>query len=63
MDMNTKKMFLIVALLLMATMSFFLGHFWSYAISVLQRAVVVGIAPFLVSSKFLAGITTIRFLA
>jgi hypothetical protein len=62
MDVNTKKMFLIVALLLMATMSFFLGHFWSYAISVLQRAVVVGM-PFLVSSKFLAGITTIRFLA
>jgi hypothetical protein len=60
--MNAKKKFLIAGLLLMAILSFFLGHFWSYTICVLQKAVVVGVVPFFVSSKFLAGITGIRFL-
>jgi hypothetical protein len=63
MNMNAKEKLLVIALLLMVTLSFFLGHFWSYTICLLQKAVVAGIAPLLVSSKFLAGIACIRFLA
>ncbi len=60
--MNAKKKFLIVWLLLMATLSFFLGHFWSYTVYLLQKAVVVGIVPSFVFAKFIAGITGVSFL-
>jgi hypothetical protein len=62
MNMNGKTKFLIIGLLLMATLSFLLGHFWSYTICALQKVAATGFGPLLVSSKFLAGITSIRFL-
>jgi hypothetical protein len=62
MGMNAIKKLLIAGLLLMAILGFFLSHFWSYTVCLLQKAVVVGVVPFLVSSKFLAGMTSMRFL-
>ncbi len=60
--MNGKTKFLIVGLLLLATLSFFLGHFWSYTVWLLQKAVVVEIVPSFVFAKFIAGITGMSFL-
>jgi hypothetical protein len=62
MDMNAKKKLLIAGLLLMAILSLFLGHFWSYTVCVLQKAIVVGIVPLFVFSKFLAGIAGMHLL-
>jgi hypothetical protein len=53
--MNDKKKFLIVSLVVLATLSFFLGHFWNCAIFALQKAVASGVLP-LAIPKFLAGI-------
>lgn len=62
MDMNGKKKFLIIALLLVVALSFFLGHFWSYTVCALGKAVATGVLVLVVFSKFLAGITGVHFL-
>ena len=62
MAMNGKTKFLIVGLLLLAALSFFMGHFWSFTIYVLQKAVATGFVPVSVFSKLFVGITEIRFL-
>jgi hypothetical protein len=56
MDMNGKKKFPMGWLLLVAALSFFVSHFWSYI------PVVRGIVSLLVFSKFLAGLTGTHFL-
>ena len=62
MNMNAKEKLLIVGLLLVVPLSFFLGHFWSYTVSALQKTVVLDIVPLFVFSRFLAGITGLHFL-
>jgi len=62
MDMNGKKKFLIIALLLVVALSFFLGHFWSYTVCPLSKAVAPGLVELLVFLKLLAGITGMHFL-
>jgi hypothetical protein len=61
-NMTGKTKFLILGLLLLVALSFFLGHFWSFALCALRNAVAAGIAPLLVFSKFFVGITRMRFL-
>jgi hypothetical protein len=56
MDMNGKRKFPIGWLLLVAALSFFLGHFWSYL------PVFHGIVSLFVFSKFLAGLGGTHFL-
>jgi hypothetical protein len=60
MDMNGKKKFLIFALPLVVAWSGLLGHFWSYTVCALGKAVAAGLL--LVFSKFLVGITGVHFL-
>ncbi len=60
--MNGKRKFLIIALLLVVAPSFFLGHFWSYPVCALGKAVAAGLVLLLVFSKILAGITGVHFL-
>jgi hypothetical protein len=62
MDMNGKKKFLIFALPLVVAWSGLLGHFWSYTVCALGKAVAAGLVLLLVFSKFLAGITGVHFL-
>ena len=62
MDMNGKKKFLIIALLFVVALGFFLGHFWSYTVYALGKAVAPGLVEFLVFLKFLAGITGMHLL-
>jgi hypothetical protein len=56
MDMNAKKKFPMGWLLLVAALSFFVSHFWSYI------PVVRGIVSLFVFSHFLAGLTGTHFL-
>ena len=60
--MNGKKKFPISSLLLVVALSFFLGHFWSYTVCALGKAVAPGLVELLVFLKFLAGITGMHFL-
>ena len=60
--MKGKRKFLIIALLLAVALSFFLGHFWSYTVCALGKAVSAGLLLLLVFSKILAGITGVHFL-
>jgi len=60
MDMNGKTKFLILGLLLVVALGFFLSHFWSYTICVLEKAIALEIAP-LVLSRVAAGITGMAF--
>jgi hypothetical protein len=60
MDMNAKKEFLIIGLLVVVALSVFVGHFWSYTACALGKAVAAGLL--LVFSKFLVGITGVHFL-
>ena len=62
MDMNGKKKFLIIALLFVVALSFFLGHFWSYTVYALGKAVAPGLVELLVFIRFLTGITGMHFL-
>jgi hypothetical protein len=62
MDMNGKKNSLIIALLLVVALSLFVGHFWSYTVCALGKAVAPGLVELLVFLKFLAGITGMHFL-
>jgi hypothetical protein len=60
MDMNGKKKFLIIALLLVVAFSFFLGDFWSCTAYALEKAVAEKVLLH-VLSKILAGITAVTF--
>ena len=60
--MNDKKKFAIIALLLVVALSVLLGHFWSYTVCALGKAVAAGLVLLLVFSKFLAGIAGVHFL-
>ena len=60
--MNGKRKFLIIALLLVVALSFFLGHFWSYTVWALEKAVVAGLIALSVFSKVAAGIGGLYFL-
>lgn len=62
MDMNGKKKFLIIALLFVVALGFFLGHFWSYTVCALGKAVAPGLVELLVFLKFLSGITGMHLL-
>jgi hypothetical protein len=43
-------------------LSFFLGHFWSYTVYALGKAVAPGLVELLVFLRFLTGITGMHFL-
>ena len=60
--MNAKKKFLIIALLLVVALSVVLGHFWSYTVYALGKAIAAALLVVLFFSKFLAGITGVHFL-
>lgn len=60
--MNGKKKSLIIALLLVVALGLFVGHFWSYTVCALGKAVAPGLVELLVFLKFLAGITGMHFL-
>jgi glycerol-3-phosphate acyltransferase PlsY len=62
MDMNGKKKFLIIVLLVAVALRVLLGHFWSYTVFALGKAVAAGLVLLLVFSKLLAGITGVHFL-
>ena len=60
--MNSKKKFLIIALLLVVALGIFLGHFWSYTFCAFGKTVAAGLIVLLVFLKFLAGMTGVHFL-
>jgi hypothetical protein len=60
MDMAIKEQLLFLWLLLVVVLSFFVSHFWSYAVYALQKAIALGL-PLFVFSKFAAGIAGIHF--
>jgi hypothetical protein len=62
MDMNGQKKFLILSLVVLAALSFFLGHFWSYTVCALQRVVATGFVPLFVFSKLVPGVAHVPFL-
>jgi hypothetical protein len=62
MDMNAKKKFLIIGLLVVVALSVFVGHFWSYTACALGKAVADGLLVLLFFAKFLAGVTGVHFL-
>jgi hypothetical protein len=62
MDMNAKKEFLIIGLLVVVALSVFVGHFWSYTACALGKAVAAGLLVLLFFAKFLAGVTGVHFL-
>jgi hypothetical protein len=63
MGMAMKERFFLVGFLLIVASSFFFSHFWSYAISVVQRAVAIGILPLLFFAKLLVEVVGIHLLA
>jgi hypothetical protein len=63
MGMAMKERFFLVGLLLIVASSFFFSHFWSYAISVVQKTVALGILPLFLFAKVLLGLVGIHLLA
>jgi len=62
MDMNAKRKFLVVAVMLAVASGFFLDQFWNSTVCGPERVIAGSIVQTLVFSKFLAGIAGIHFL-
>jgi hypothetical protein len=61
MDMNGKKKFQIMALLLVVGLGIFLGQFWSCTLCAFGKTVAAGLFVLLIFLKFLAGMTGMHF--
>jgi hypothetical protein len=61
MDMAIKEQLLFLWLLLVVVSFFFISHFWSCVVYLLQKAIAFGLLPLLVLSKFAASIPGIHF--
>ena len=61
MVMSIKDKVLLAWLLMLMVLSFLLGHFWSYTIFAIQKAVALGLLPWLVVCELAAGIAGFAF--
>ena len=61
--MSFKEGLLLFWILAVMACCFFLAHFWSFALYALHKAVIVGIFPLLLFTKFFAGTAGLGLLA